>query len=122
MIEIVNILLVLGIAMVPLSRLAVGNLNSIGQANAMTRAVLFAQERMEQIIADYAAKDDGRGYDWVIANWSGDADTPQTGFSRSVLISGEYTWNGVTYVVVQVSVGGTDISDVVLTTWLVDNS
>ena len=122
LIEVVIILVILGITIIPLSRLSIGNLRIGGQYSMMTRAVYYAQERMEQIIADYAAVDGGRGYDWVRANWAGDSDNPESGFSRSVSISSENTLNGVTYVTVQVVISNTEIENVVLSTWIVDNS
>ena len=121
LIEIVIILVILGIAVIPLSRLSVQNLRSGGQTATMSKAIAYAQERMEQIVADYAAKDGGRGYDWVRSYWAGFSDAPATGFSRSVSISGEQTLQGVDYVSVQVSVTGPEINDVVLTTWLVED-
>lgn len=121
LIEVVIILVILGIAVIPLSRLSINNLKIGGQYSHMTRAIFYAQERMEQIIADYAAVDGGRGYDWVRTNWTGDSDTPESGFTRSVTISGESVLNGVTYVVVQVVVSTSDIDDLVLSTWIVDN-
>lgn len=122
LIEIVIILVILSIVIVPLGRLSVRNMTSGGMYATMTKAISYAQEWVEQIIADYAADDAGRGYDWVRTNWSGSSDTPDTGLSRSVAISGQGTLNGVTYVVVTVTVSGTGINNVVLTTWLVDNS
>jgi len=121
LVEIVLIMVILSIAVVPLSRLSLTNLKSSGRYATMNKAIYYAQEAIEQVVADYAAEDDGRGYEWVRTNWSGSTDVPATGFSRSVGVSAENTLNGVEYVVVQVNVGGTDIEDVVLTTWLVDN-
>jgi len=122
LIEIVLILTILAIALAPLTRLSVTNLIFSGRYAVMTKAVYYTQERMEEIIADYAAESAGRGYDWVISNWSDKTDTPGSGFIRGVTISAENTLNDVTYVVVQVSVSGTDIPDVALETWLVDNN
>lgn len=119
LIEIVIIMVILGIAVGPLSSLSVKNLESNAKYVQMTKALIYAQQRMEEIIADYAAVDEGRGYDWVRTNWNGDSDIPISGLSRSVSISGEQSLNGSNYVVVQVTVGSTEIDNVVLTTWLV---
>ncbi len=122
LIEIILVMVVLGIAVFPLAQLAVMNTNSGGKYVTMTRAIYHAEELMEQIIADYAAVDAGRGYDWVITNWSGQASpNPPAGFTGMVSISAEDSLNGVAYVVVQAKVSGTDIPDVTLATWLVDN-
>ena len=122
LVEIVLVIVVLGMTVFPLARLAVVNTNSGGRYVMMTRAIFYAEEIMEQIIADYAAEDAGRGYDWVRTNWPGTTSNPPAGLTGSVAISSETTLNGVDYVVVQVTVSGTDIPDVVLTSWLVDNS
>ena len=120
LVEVVVMLVILGIVLVPLSRLTVKNLTFGGEYVTMTKAIYYAQECMEEVIADYAAEEDGRGYDWVVANWSGSTDVPVSGLSRSVAISAADTLNGVTYVVVQVTVSGADIPNVTLTTWLVE--
>ena len=121
LVEVIIILVIIGIAAIPLSRLSVRNMVFSGRYATMTKAISYAQERLEQVIADYAASSAGRGYDWVRSNWAGSSDTPLTGFTRSVSISSQQTLNGVTYVVVTVSVSAPDINNVVLTTWLVDN-
>ena len=122
LIEVVIILVILGITVVPLSRLAINNQKSGGRFATMNRAVFHAEETMEQIIADYMATDASRGYDWVIANWSGQSTpSPPVGITGSVSISAEDSLNGVKYVVVQTTVGGTDINSITLTTWLVSD-
>jgi len=122
LIEVVIILVILGITVVPLSRLAVNNQKSGGRFATMNRALFHAEEAMEQIVADYMATDASRGYDWVIANWSGQSTPePPAGITGSVSISAEDSLNGVKYVVVQTTVGGTDINSITLTTWLVSD-
>jgi prepilin-type N-terminal cleavage/methylation domain-containing protein len=120
LIEIIIVLIILGLTIIPLSRLSIQNLNSGGDYITMTRAIFAAQERMEVIVADYSSP--SRGYDWVIKNWAGESDTPSKGLTRTVSISGEASFNGVTYVVAQTQVSGSGIQDVILTMWLVDNS
>ena len=122
LIEVVIILVILGITVGPLSRLAINNQKSGGRFATMNRSVFHAEETMEQIIADYMATDASRGYDWVIANWSGQSTpSPPAGITGSVSISAEDSLNGVKYVVVQTTVGGTDINSITLTTWLVSD-
>lgn len=122
LVEVIIVMVVLGITIVPLGRLAVLNLKSGGQYATMTRAIYHAEELMEQVIADYAAEEAGRGYDWVVAHWAGQTSpNPPAGLTGSVSISAEDSLNGVKYVVVQATVSGTDIPDVALTTWLVNN-
>ena len=123
LIEIIIVLVILGIAVIPLSRLAVKNVNSGGKYATMSRAMFHAEEVMEMVIADYAAEDGSRGYDWVLTNWSGQSSpSPPPGLTGSVSISAENTVKGVTYVEVLVTVTGSDIPDVTLTTLLVDNN
>ena len=123
LIEIVILLLIFAISVIPLSRLVMRNLNSGGRYSTMSRAILHAEESMEQIIADYAANTVGMGYNWVIANWSGSSTpNPPAGLTGNVTISAEDTLKGVPYVVVETTVRGTDIPDVVLTTWLINTN
>ena len=122
LVEIVIIMLVLGIALVPLTRVSITNLTNGGRFAMETKALVYAQGVVETIIADYMAMDEGRGYDWVIANWSGaSTPNPPTGLVGSVAISAEDSLNQVPYVVVQTTVAADDIPNVVLSTWLVKN-
>jgi type II secretory pathway pseudopilin PulG len=118
LVEMVIVLVILGITVVPLGRLATRNLSSGGDYSIMTRALYHAQERMEEIVADYSSP--SRGYTWVITNWSGVSDTPDAGLTRTVSISGVASLNGVSYVELQVRVTGSRTSPVILTIWLVD--
>lgn len=123
LVEVILIMVILGISVIPLSRLSVGNLTSEGKYSIMMNAMYHAEEVMERIIADYAATADGRGYDWVIANWSGSSTpNPPAGLSGIVSISAEDTLNSVAYVVVQTTVSGASIPDVSLITWLINNN
>ena len=121
LVEIVLIIVIIGIAVVPLSQLSIVNQTTSGKYGSSTRAIFYAEEIMEQLISDYAAVDAGRGYDWVSINWPGSTPSPPSGLSGNVTISAEDTLNGVPYVTVQITVSGTDISDFTLETWLVDN-
>jgi prepilin-type N-terminal cleavage/methylation domain-containing protein len=118
LVEVVMALVILGIAVVPISRLAIQNLNSGARYTAMTKALFLSQSSMEQIIADYAAVGAGRGYDWVRSNWPG-TSTPITGFTRTVTVSSEQTLNGVTYVEVHVRISAAAVPTVDIATLLV---
>lgn len=126
LVEIVIVLIVVGITVVPLSRLSVKNLVSGGRYAIMTRAIFYAEGVMEHILADYNSPDtdpgDVGGYDNVQTNWYGPAPDCPAEFSGYVDISVENTLNGVNYVVVTVTVSGAEISDVTLTTWIVDTN
>jgi Tfp pilus assembly protein PilV len=120
LVEAVMALVILGIAVVPISRLAVLNLTTGAKYTIMSKAVFYAQAGMEQIFADYGARDAGRGYAWVRSNWPG-TSTPATGFTRTVTMTSEQTLNGVKYVEVHVSVSSASIPTVDLATWLIEN-
>ena len=122
LIEVVIIVVILGIALLPLSRLSVGNTDSASRYLTATKATCYAQEIMENIIADYKSSDPTiGGYNNVINNWNGTVTSPAppTGLSGSVSISSETSFNGVRYVVVTVTVRASGIQNVNLTTWLV---
>ena len=122
LVEIVIIMVILGIALVPLTRVSITNLTNGGRFAMETQALVYAQGVMENIIADYMALNEGRGYSWVVANWSGaSTPNPPTGLTGTVAISAEDSLDEVPYVVVQTTVAASDIPDVVLSTWLVKN-
>ena len=121
LIEIVLFIILVGVALVPLTRLSVSNLESGAQYVGITEAQFYIQEIMEDLIADYEADDAGRGYDWVRTNWPGTvSSTSPSGFAGSVSISSEQTLNGVTYCTVTIAVTGASIPNMSLTTWIVD--
>lgn len=126
LVEIVVVLIIVGITVVPLSRLSVKNLVSGGRYAIMTRAIFYAEGVMEHILADYNSSDTDPGgvggYDNVCANWYGPPSDCPSEFSAYVDISAENTLDGVNYVVVTVTVSGPEISDVTLTTWIVDTN
>lgn len=118
--EVVIIILIIGVAMIPLSRATISNLQMGGKQSLTTQSMFYAKERMEEIVADCAADDAGRGYSWTISNWDGDSDTPAAGFTRSVDISSESTIDSVDYVVATVTVSYSGIEDVTIGSWLVE--
>jgi type II secretory pathway pseudopilin PulG len=120
LVEIILIIAILAIALIPLSRLSVANLVSSGKHGTMEKVVSYAQERMEEVLADGASGEAGGGYEWATTYWSNQSDSPAPGLTRTVTISPEKTFNEVNYVVVQVTVSGEDISDFTLETWLTD--
>ena len=121
MMEVVLIIVIIGIASVPLTRLSMLNQTTQGKIGTATRAIFYAEEVMEQIVSDYMAEDGGRGFDWVLNNWPGSTPNPPSGLSGSVSISAVDTLNGVPYVTVNVTISGTDISDMSMETWLIKN-
>ena len=123
LLEIVIVVLVIGISIFPLSRLAIKNLNSFGGYATIGKAIFHAESAMELVISDYAAIDTGGGYDWVRSYWAGRSTSdPPPGLTGYVSISQEYSLNSVDYVIVQVTVSGSGIPDVSLSTWLTNNN
>jgi prepilin-type N-terminal cleavage/methylation domain-containing protein len=120
LVEVVLAIVIMGIAVVPISRLAIMNLKSGARYTTMTKALFYAQSGMEQLFSDYGALDAGRGYTWVRSNWPG-TSTPATGFTRTVTISAQQTLNSVKYVEVHVQISSAGIPTVDLSTWLIEN-
>ena len=112
LVEVVVMLVVLGLSIGPLSKLAINNLSSAATAAAQTKAVFYAQGIMENIIADYRSNDPTiGGFDNVIVNWRGvTTPSPPSGLSGSVAISNVDSLMGVAYVTVDVNVGGPDVN------------
>lgn len=123
LIEIILVIVLLGITLMPISRLSIQNLTQGTKYFVQTDAIADMQSLMEQIYADYLATLTGhsmtRGYDWVRANWNNSTGTTVSGkFSYSVSISNEQVQNWVTYVAVTVTITGDDIDPITNTTWL----
>lgn len=122
LVEIIIVLIILGVSLVPISQVSIQNAHFGGRFVTMTRALYFAQEIMENIIADYNSPDGTiGGYTNVRSNWPGTVSGATTGLTGTVSISAEYALNGINCVNVLVRVSGTDIPNVDLTTLLVEN-
>jgi len=122
LIEIIIIIVILGIALLPLTRLSVGNVNSGTEYFTATKATCYAEEIMENIIADYKSTDPTiGGYNNVRNNWPGSVTNPAppAGCSGSVSISPEDSLNSVKYVIVTVGVIAVGITNINLQTWLI---
>jgi len=119
LIELVMALVVVGVALPPM--ITIGNqcLQNMHQGAYVTAEVSLAQEKLEQLIADEASA--GRGYSYIVsANYP--AENPITGFtgySRSVTIAADSTYNSMTFRNVKVTVTGPDGTSANLSTWLV---
>ncbi|MFQ5823954.1 MAG: hypothetical protein ACE5JB_07860 [bacterium] len=85
----------------------------------LTQAIVYAQEKMDEIIGD--KKNPTRGYTWVTTPGHYPSDIPSSGFTRSVIIetSGK-VHNGIPYALVQVIISHNDLPDFRLTTWLTE--
>jgi len=121
LIEIIIVIILIGITIVPISRLSMQNLRQGSETFAQNDAISDIQSIMEQIYSDYQASGlaSNRGYDWVRTNWNNVTGTTVSGqFNYAVAISSEQTQNGVTYVEVTVTITGDEIDPITNTTWL----
>ncbi|MFQ5752369.1 MAG: hypothetical protein ACE5HI_10265 [bacterium] len=119
LIEVVLIIVILAIAIPALMDLLSSTLVDSNKSVILSKAMIYAQEKMEQIIAD--KKSTVKGYDWVTTPGNYQDDVPASGFTRNVVIetSGKIQ-NGIPHALVQVVVSHDKIPDVMLTTWLTD--
>ena len=130
LLELILLIVVLAIAMLPLSRLVTMNLKFSSEMTKVTEATFRAQDKMEQIISDYTQSTSGfdslavRGYD-------GDSYTTPVYSDFYHEVDGGYTMdaaidtglsnllNGVRYLDVTVSVSGQGLNNPLeLTSWL----
>ena|GEM_PF-6745611 len=119
LVELVIVIMLLGIAVFPLSNLLRSNIRSSVENEQISKSAFFAQMKMEQIIADYKA----RGVADITASayddtWEGLTCT----VTRDPAASGEWnTLDGVNYVTVTVTVsGGANTPDISVDVWLVE--
>ncbi len=119
LIQIVITIVVLGIAVPPLIDLLSSNLIHSGKSEAMTQAVVYGRDKMDEIIAD--KKSPARGYNWVVTPGQYASEVPATGFTRVVIIdTTAKVHNGVRYALVRVRINHNDMSELELRTWLID--
>ena len=115
LIEMILVILILAIAIPPIVNIFSQNLNKNVNSEIYTKASLFAEEKLEQILSDKRVN----SYSFVTANDRYQDDSPATGFSRSVsIIDASKIINGIPYAEVVVTVSHINITDVVLTTWM----
>jgi Tfp pilus assembly protein PilV len=122
LIEVIAMVLILSIAVVPLSRLSMSNLDAGRTYSNMVKGTFYAEKVMEHIMADYIAGiSNGKGYGYIRNDWPGAAPDPPTGYTGTVSVSSEDSINNVVYSLVQVTVSCDNMPDIVLSTWVVDN-
>jgi len=97
LIEIVLLIVLMGIAIPPLAHLMKINLISSGKLSSMSKTSFYAQQRMEQVIADYTAN----GYTALTTNGRYSTQTVG-GVTTSVSITAS-TWTGINYATVTIS-------------------
>jgi Tfp pilus assembly protein PilV len=117
LIEVVLIIVVAGVAVLPLSMLFANASIHSGDAKNATVAAQLAQTKMEEIAADKNSP--MRGFAYLVAG-NYPAESPVTAFpnySRSVTIAPDSTYDGVTFRTVSVTVTCPNIVPVTLSTW-----
>ena len=118
LIEVILVIVIIGISVPPVLTLFTQNLTDSSKSEAYTKASLYALERMEEILGDKRAVDDGYGWNYINQSGQYPNDTPETGYTRSVSIDTTgNSYGGVIYALIQVTVSHADINNVVLTSW-----
>ena len=119
LIELIMIIVLSGIGMYTLMDLTSWNLINTQNSETVTRAVLNAREKMDEIIAD--RKSPVRGYNYVVTPGQYPSEVLEHGFTRSVSIDTTgRIFNGVPYALVHVRVDHADIPEFEITTWFAD--
>jgi Tfp pilus assembly protein PilV len=117
LVEIVLIIVIAGIAILPLSMLFANSSIHSSDARNATLAAQLAQAKMEELTADKNSP--ARGFSYLVAaNYP--AENPVTafpGYGRSVSFGTDSTYDSVTFRTVSVTVTCTNIPPVTLTTW-----
>ena len=116
LVEVVLVVVLVAVAIPPLLRLFSHSvLGSVG-AEVRTKAIFYAQEKLEQILND---KRMAGGYAVVVSQNRYPPDSPEEGYQRFVTIDTTgTTYSGVPYARVIVTVRHPSIPDVQLETWI----
>ena len=120
LIEVVILIVVAGIAILPLAMLFATTSIRSSDARSASVAAQLAQAKLEEITADRNAST--RGFSYVTtANYPPEAPVPAfSAFQRSVSVAADSTYDGVTFRTVSVTVTTPGIPPVTLTTWFVN--
>ena len=120
LIEVVILIVIAGIAILPLSMLFATTSIRSSDARSASVAAQLAQAKLEEITADRNAGT--RGFSYVTAgNYPPETPIPAfTAFQRSVSVAADSTYDGVTFRTVSVTVTTSGIPPVTLTTWFVN--
>ena len=120
LIEVILMLVILGVVVVPLTKLSITNLKSTANYAVLTKAMYDARTVMETFNAYYAAN----GYATTVTDYGTGggrrSGTTFNGFIYSVNLDAEQTLNGVTYREATVSISGYGLQKgITLKTWIV---
>lgn len=117
LIEVVLVIVIAGVALLPLSMLFANSSIRSGDAHNASIAAQLAEARMEEITADKNSP--ARGFTYLVAsNYPAENPVPAfPGYSRSVTVAPDSTYDGVTFRTVSVTVNSANIPPVTVTTW-----
>ena len=120
LVEVVIIIVIAGIAILPLAMLFATTSIRSSDARSASVAAQLAQAKLEEITADRNSST--RGFTYVTAgNYPAETPIPAFGaFQRSVTVAPDSTYDGVTFRTVGVTVTTSGIPPVTLTTWFVN--
>jgi len=114
---VVLIIVIAGVAVLPLSMLFANASIRSGDARNATVAAQLAQAKMEEIAADKNSPMRGFAY-LVAANYPAESPVPAfSNYNRSVSIAPDSTYDGVTFRTVSVTVSCPNIAPVTVSTW-----
>jgi Tfp pilus assembly protein PilE len=117
--EVILIIIILGITVVPLTQVSMGNLKASARAARLTKAVFACQSILDQVIGYY----ENNGYAAARTRYAGGESgtcvpTGSSGLTYTIAMSAEATVATVTYCDVTVTVTGALVPSVVLKTRL----
>ena len=115
--EVILILVVAGVSLLPLSMLFANTSIRSGDARNASVAAQLAEAKMEEIAADKNSPSRGFAYLHVDNYPSEDPVPGFPGYGRSVAVSPDSVYDGVTFRTVSVTVTSPNIPPVTLTTW-----
>ncbi|MDI6808391.1 MAG: prepilin-type N-terminal cleavage/methylation domain-containing protein [Candidatus Eisenbacteria bacterium] len=121
LVEVVIVIIIGGIALIPLLTLFASTATESSQAEVVSTASFLAKEKMDTIIADKMSPERGFSY---ITSGNYPQENPVNGFNdyvRTVTISPDSVYDSVTFRTVKVRVQRGTSADVVVTTWVVDH-
>lgn len=120
LVEVVILIVVAGIAILPLAMLFATTSIRSSDARSASVAAQLAQAKLEEITADRNATT--RGFSYVTgANYPPETPIPAfPAFQRSVAVAPDSTYDSVTFRTVSVTVTTSGIPPVTLTTWFVN--
>ena len=117
LVEVVLVVVIAGIALLPLSMLFANSSIRSGDARTATVAAQLAQSKMEEIAADKSSP--ARGFDYLVgANYLPEDPVPAfPGYRRTVAVAPDSSFDGIRFRAVTVTVAGGKLPPVSLTTW-----